>query len=48
MAASVIARGLAEVLTLYEPDEAAVEETFVNKNPTTTLKLGEARGVPYC
>jgi len=37
--------GLAEVLTLYEPDEAAVEETFVNKNPTTTLKLGEARGV---
>ena len=37
--------GLAEVLTFYEPDEAAVEETFVNKNPTTTLKLGEARGV---
>ena len=37
--------GLADVLTFYEPDEAAVEETFVNKNPTTTLKLGEARGV---
>jgi crossover junction endodeoxyribonuclease RuvC len=37
--------GLAEVLALYEPDTAAVEETFVNKNPTTTLKLGEARGV---
>ena len=37
--------GLAEVLTLYEPDEAAVEETFVNKNPSTTLRLGEARGV---
>jgi crossover junction endodeoxyribonuclease RuvC len=37
--------GLAEVLALYGPDEAAVEETFVNKNPESTLKLGEARGV---
>ena len=37
--------GLAEVLAFHKPDEAAVEETFVNKNPTTTLKLGEARGV---
>jgi crossover junction endodeoxyribonuclease RuvC len=37
--------GLAEVLTFYGPDESAVEETFVNKNPATTLKLGEARGV---
>lgn len=37
--------GLAEVLELFDPDEAAVEETFVNKNPESTLKLGEARGV---
>lgn len=37
--------GLAAVLDLYEPVEAAVEETFVNKNPESTLKLGEARGV---
>ena len=29
----------------YNPDEAAVEETFVNKNPTSTLKLGQARGI---
>ena len=29
----------------WEPVEAAVEETFVNKNPTSTLKLGLARGV---
>jgi len=29
----------------WTPDEAAVEETFVNKNPTSTLKLGLARGV---
>ncbi|MGK9231787.1 crossover junction endodeoxyribonuclease RuvC [Inquilinus limosus] len=37
--------GLAEVLREWTPDEAAVEETFVNKNPTSTLKLGLARGV---
>ncbi|HET8727514.1 MAG TPA: crossover junction endodeoxyribonuclease RuvC [Alphaproteobacteria bacterium] len=37
--------GLVEVLNAYGPAEAAVEETFVNKNPTSTLKLGLARGV---
>ena len=29
----------------YRQDEAAVEETFVNRNPESTLKLGLARGV---
>ena len=37
--------GLADVLRRYEPAEAAVEETFLNKNPNSTLKLGHARGV---
>jgi len=37
--------GLAAVLAAWRPDEAAVEETFVNKNPSSTLKLGVARGV---
>ncbi len=37
--------GLMEVIERYRPDEAAVEETFVNKNPSSTLKLGLARGV---
>jgi crossover junction endodeoxyribonuclease RuvC len=36
--------GLKAVLAGHEPSEAAVEETFVNKNPDTTLKLGLARG----
>jgi crossover junction endodeoxyribonuclease RuvC len=36
--------GLNEVLAGYGPSQAAVEETFVNKNPDTTLKLGLARG----
>ena len=38
-------RQLGEILDRYHPDEAAVEETFVNKNPASTLKLGVARGV---
>lgn len=37
--------GLAEVVETWMPGEAAVEETFVNKNPTSTLKLGQARAV---
>lgn len=37
--------GLKAVVAEWRPAEAAVEETFVNKNPTSTLKLGQARGV---
>ena len=37
--------GLAVVIREHQPDEAAVEETFVNANPTSTLKLGQARGI---
>jgi crossover junction endodeoxyribonuclease RuvC len=38
-------RQLSDVLERFQPDEAAVEETFVNKNPASTLRLGVARGV---
>ena len=37
--------GLAEVVHSYKPDEAAVEQTFVNKDAAGTLKLGQARGI---
>jgi crossover junction endodeoxyribonuclease RuvC len=37
--------GLAEVIGRYRPAAAAVEETFVNRNPASALKLGQARGV---
>jgi crossover junction endodeoxyribonuclease RuvC len=37
--------GLSDVIAAWQPVEAAVEETFVNKNPASTLKLGQARGV---
>jgi crossover junction endodeoxyribonuclease RuvC len=38
-------RGVGRVLEEWRPDEAAVEQTFVNRNPESTLKLGQARGV---
>ena len=37
--------GLADVIATHRPGAAAVEEVFVNKNPQSTLKLGQARGV---
>ena len=36
---------LAKLIVTWSPDEAAVEEVFVNKNPASTLKLGMARGI---
>lgn len=36
---------LSALLAELRPDEAAVEETYVNRNGTATLKLGYARGV---
>ena len=48
----VIHDGLRKVVADYAPDEAAVENTFVNKDAAATLKLGQARGiamlVPAC
>lgn len=37
--------GLAAVIAAHGPAAAAVEEVFVNANPQSTLKLGQARGV---
>lgn len=38
-------RGLCAVIAAHAPDAAAVEQTFVNKDATGTLKLGQARGI---
>ena len=38
-------RELTELILAHRPDTAAVEEVFVNQNPQSTLKLGQARGV---
>jgi crossover junction endodeoxyribonuclease RuvC len=37
--------GLVRVIDEFRPDEAAVEATFVNKDASATLKLGQARGI---
>ncbi|MBR0656572.1 crossover junction endodeoxyribonuclease RuvC [Plastoroseomonas arctica] len=38
-------RGLAALLAEWQPDEAAIENTYVNRNPAAALKLGQARGI---
>jgi len=42
---SRIFKSLSDVVSKFAPDEAAVEETFVNASPRDALVLGEARGV---
>jgi crossover junction endodeoxyribonuclease RuvC len=37
--------GLTRVVEQWQPDEAAVESTFVNRDAVATLKLGQARGI---
>lgn len=37
--------GMSEVIARFKPEQAAIEETFVNNNAASSLKLGCARGV---
>ncbi|CAN5513109.1 hypothetical protein BH09PSE4_BH09PSE4_08920 [soil metagenome] len=39
---------LSALIADHSPEGAAVEEVFVNANPQSTLKLGQARGVVLC
>ena len=41
----IIYRTLCNVIETYKPEEAAIEQTFLNSNPATSLKLSMARGV---
>lgn len=36
---------LSEIITQYQPDEAAIEQIFMHQNPGSAIKLGQARGV---
>ncbi len=40
--------GLKEVIASAQPDQVALEKVFVNKNPQSTLLLGQARGTAIC
>lgn len=42
---AALAEQLEQLIAEQRPDAAAAEEVFVNKNPQSTLKLGQARGV---
>lgn len=42
---AIIHKTLAQVIELYKPAEAAIEQVFLNDNPHSTIKLGMARGV---
>ena len=42
---ALLAKELRQVIEQYQPDTAALEETFVNNNAASALKLGQARGV---
>jgi crossover junction endodeoxyribonuclease RuvC len=42
---STLAEQLEALIAEHRPEAAAVEEVFVNANPQSTLKLGQARGV---
>jgi len=42
---ALIHRALTAIILDAQPEEGAVEETFVNRDPQSALKLGQARGV---
>lgn len=44
----MIHQGISELIEQYRPQEFAIEEIFVHKNPSSALKLGQARGVALC
>src|SRR5688572_7274621 len=44
----VILDGLVEIIVSTRPDQVALEKVFVNKNPQSTLLLGQARGTAVC
>jgi crossover junction endodeoxyribonuclease RuvC len=44
----VILEGLNEIIAEHAPAAVAVEKVFVNKNPQSTLALGQARGTAIC
>lgn len=44
----VIFREVAAVIEEFRPEQMAVEEVFVSHNPSSALKLGQARGAAIC
>ncbi|MEJ2619857.1 MAG: crossover junction endodeoxyribonuclease RuvC [Candidatus Thiodiazotropha sp.] len=40
--------GITGVINEYQPEVMAIEQVFVAKNPSSALKLGQARGAAIC
>jgi crossover junction endodeoxyribonuclease RuvC len=40
--------GLRDIVTIYTPDQVAIEQVFMHRNPDSALKLGQARGAAIC
>ena len=43
-----IFEAISQIISQYRPDEMAVEQVFMHRNPDSALKLGQARGVAIC
>jgi crossover junction endodeoxyribonuclease RuvC len=43
-----IFEGVANLITRYQPQEVAIERTFMHRNADSALKLGQARGAALC
>ena len=43
-----IANGITQIINIYAPTEAAIEQIFMFQNPMGAIKLGQARGVAMC
>ena len=43
-----IFQGVSALIELYQPTQMAIEDVFVAKNPSSALKLGQARGAAIC
>jgi crossover junction endodeoxyribonuclease RuvC len=43
-----IFRGIQLVVAQYKPQEISIERVFMNRNPDSALKLGQARGAAIC
>jgi len=44
----IIFSKLTDIIDQFQPDEVAIEEVFINKNASSSLKLGHARGAAIC
>lgn len=44
----MIFNGVSDIIRQYRPDEMGIENVFVSNNPSSALKLGQARGAAIC